>query len=122
MYARTDEMTQPPIDGATFEELEQTAGAGFVRELVDTFLAEAPLMLAALDRALAARDAGEFRRAAHSLKSNSNTFGAFALGALARDLELAGIDPALADNAKSLEALRLEYARVAKALTELRRA
>jgi HPt (histidine-containing phosphotransfer) domain-containing protein len=115
-------MTQPPIDQATFEELEQTAGADFVRELVDTFLAEAPLMLASLDRALAARDAGEFRRAAHSLKSNSNTFGALALGALARDLELSGIDPVLADRASSLGALQAEYARVAKTLTELRHA
>ena len=37
-------------------------------------------MLASLDRALAARDADEFRRAAHSLKSNSNTFGALDAG------------------------------------------
>jgi len=115
-------MAQPAIDLATFEELQQTAGAEFVRELVDTFLAEAPLMLASLDRALAARDGGEFRRAAHSLKSNSNTFGALALGALARDLELSGIDPVLADNGKSLEALQHEYTRVATALTELRHA
>jgi HPt (histidine-containing phosphotransfer) domain-containing protein len=113
-------MAQRAIDPITFEELQQTAGTEFVRELIDTFLMEAPLMLASLDRALAARDAGEFRRAAHSLKSNSNTFGALALGALARDLELSGLDPAL--NAQSLEALRLEYARVATALTELRHA
>ena len=115
-------MTQPAIDQATFEELQQTAGAEFVRELVDTFLSEAPLMLASLDRALAGRDAGEFRRAAHSLKSNSNTFGALALGVLARDLELSGIHPVLAANATQLDALRLEYARVAAALTDLRRA
>jgi HPt (histidine-containing phosphotransfer) domain-containing protein len=115
-------MTQPAIDQATFEELQQTAGAEFVRELVDTFLAEAPLMLASLDRALAARDAADFRRAAHSLKSNSNTFGALALGALARELELSGIEPVLAANVPQLDALRLEYARVAAALTELRHA
>jgi HPt (histidine-containing phosphotransfer) domain-containing protein len=115
-------MTQPAIDRATFEELQQTAGAEFVRELVDTFLAEAPLMLSTLDRALAACDAGEFRRAAHSLKSNSYTFGALALGALARDLELSGLDSVLAATAKPLEALRLEYARVTTALSELRHA
>ena len=115
-------MAQPAIDPITFEELQQTAGTEFVRELIDTFLAEAPSMLATLDRALAARNADEFRRAAHSLKSNSNTFGALALGALARELELSGIDPVLADSAKPLEALRREYARVAAALTELRHA
>lgn len=115
-------MAPPAIDQATFEELQQTAGVEFVRELVDTFLAEAPSMLASLDRALAERNADEFRRAAHSLKSNSNTFGASALGALARDLELSGIEPVLAADCRPLEALRLEYARVAQALTELKRA
>ena len=35
-------MTSPTIDRATFAELEQTAGAEFAGELVDTFLAEAP--------------------------------------------------------------------------------
>src|SRR5260221_8937676 len=122
MYARTDEMAQPAIDPVAFEELQQTAGTEFVRELVDTFLTEAPLMLATLDLALAARSADEFRRAAHSLKSNSNTFGAFALGALARDLELAGIDPVRADNGKTLQQLQLEYAGVPTALTGLRHA
>ena len=111
---------EPAIDLATFEELKATTGADFVVELVDTFLVEAPGMLYDLRTALAADDAERFRRAAHSLKSNSNTFGALALGALARDLELSGLDPAL--NAQSLEALRLEYARVATALTELRHA
>ena len=49
-------------------------------------------MLAELKRALAADQAEPFRRAAHSLKSNANTFGALALGALARELELGGLD------------------------------
>jgi len=113
-------MTQPTIDLPTFDALSTTAGADFVRELVDTFLVEAPAMLDDLRAAYAADDADSFRRTAHSLKSNSNTFGALVLGALARDLELSGLDPAL--NAQSLEALRLEYARVATALTELRHA
>ncbi len=115
-------MAQPAIDQATFEELRETAGAEFVGELIDTFLAEAPSMLASLDRALAERNAGDFRRAAHSLKSNSNTFGALAFAALARELELSGIDPVLGAVASPLAALRLEYARVAAALAELRHA
>ena len=113
-------MAQPAIDQATFDDLQQTAGVEFVRELIDTFLSEAPTMLASLDRALATRNAGEFRRAAHSLKSNSNTFGALALGALARDLELADVDSVPAGGAGSPAALRGEYARVAVALAELR--
>jgi HPt (histidine-containing phosphotransfer) domain-containing protein len=115
-------MTQPTIDSATFDELKETAGAEFVNELVDTFLAEAPLMLADLRSALAAGDADRFRRAAHSLKSNSHTFGALALGALARELELTGLDHALKAGTQRLDALALEYSRVAAALTELRHA
>ena len=113
-------MTQPTIDPATFAELQETAGAEFVVELVDTFLAEAPLMLDDLRSALAASDADRFRRAAHSLKSNGNTFGALTLGAMARELELGGLDRALAAGAGPLDALADEYARVAAALAELR--
>ena len=85
---------QPSIAGVD-NELSATAGAAFVAELVDTFLAEAPLMLDDLRSALAAGDKDRFRRAAHSLKSNSNTFGASTLGAMARSLELGGLGPVL---------------------------
>ena len=113
-------MNSPPIDLATFEDLQQTAGTEFVRELIDAFLTEAPVMLAGLDRAYAARNAAEFRRAAHSLKSNSNTFGALALGALARELELGDVNAVPAAGIGSVEELRSEYARVAAALEGLR--
>ena len=113
-------MAQPTIDPATFAELQETAGAEFVVELVDTFLAEAPLMLDDLRSALAAGDADRFRRAAHSLKSNGNTFGALTLGAMARELELGGLDRALAAGGAPFDALAEEYARVAAALSELR--
>jgi HPt (histidine-containing phosphotransfer) domain-containing protein len=115
-------MTEPTIDLATFEELKETAGAEFVQELVDTFLVEAPLMLDELRRALATHDVDPFRRAAHSLKSNSNTFGAFALAAMAKDLELSAPDRVRESDAQPIDALALEYSRVAAALTELRRA
>jgi HPt (histidine-containing phosphotransfer) domain-containing protein len=109
-----------PIDAATFVELQESAGADFVAELVDTFLEEAPRMLAEL-RATATTGRPEaFRRAAHSLKSNANTFGATRLGALARDLELNGV--AVGGGAAELDALEREYERVSARLQELRRA
>ena len=114
-------MTQATIDQATFDELKATAGAEFVAELVDTFLVEAPAMLADLRSSLAAGNADAVRRAAHSLKSNSNTFGALALGALAKHLELTGLAPAAAAGGATLDALDAEYARVASALKELAR-
>jgi HPt (histidine-containing phosphotransfer) domain-containing protein len=115
-------MSAPTIDRATFEALKETTGAEFAMELVDTFLQEAPTMLGDMRTALAAKDAERFRRAAHSLKSNSNTFGALRLGAMARELELGGLAHALEGGAQPLDALAAEYSRVAAALTELRHA
>ena len=103
------------IDRPTFAALQEAAGAEFVAELVDTFLEEAPRMMDGLDAAIAARDAEAFRRGAHSLKSNSLTFGAESLGSMARALELGGLDAA----GNGLAGLREEYARVATALKEL---
>jgi len=114
-------MPDGTIDRAVFEELKVTAGADFVGELVDTFLSEAPNMLSDLRRALDADDAERFRRVAHSLKSNSNTFGASSLAAMARNLELGGFGAARAGNGEPMSALADEYSRVAQALAELRR-
>jgi HPt (histidine-containing phosphotransfer) domain-containing protein len=77
-------------------------------------------MLAELRRARAAGDGERFRRAAHSLKSNSHTFGAQALGALARELELRGLAADAALDAAALDALEAAYAEVVAALEELR--
>jgi HPt (histidine-containing phosphotransfer) domain-containing protein len=108
-------MSDDTIDAATFAELQDTAGAEFVAELVDTFLEEAPQMLAELRAAQAEGAADRFRRAAHSLKSNGNTFGAMRLGELARALELGG----LATDTAPLDALEAEYAKAAAALKAL---
>jgi HPt (histidine-containing phosphotransfer) domain-containing protein len=111
-------MSAAPIDPDAFAELQASAGTEFVAELVDTFLEEAPRMLEELRSAAAAGRADLFRRAAHSLKSNAHTFGATALGAMARELELGGLPADSADAA--LAALGEEYARVAGRLRELR--
>ncbi len=75
-------------------------------------------MLAALSTSLAAGDAETFRRTAHSLKSNSNTFGAKELAAIAKDLELSGLENVKA-RPDPLGAVAAEYQRVAAALKEL---
>ena len=107
------------IDPATFAELQETAGAEFVAELVATFLEEAPLMLAELRGARAAAQDERFRRGAHSLKSNCSTFGALGLAAMARELELRGLAADTAQDAAALDALEAAYAQVAAALREL---
>jgi HPt (histidine-containing phosphotransfer) domain-containing protein len=112
-------MAVDEIDPTTFADLQETAGAEFVAELVGTFLEEAPGMLGDLRDAHAARDAERFRRAAHSLKSNSHTFGAQALGALAREIELRGMADDAAVDAVALDALEAAYGRAAAVLREL---
>ena len=106
-------MADPTIDPATFDALKDMAGADFVDELVGTFLEEAPQMIADLKGAKAGGEADRFRRAAHSLKSNSMTFGALTLGGMAKGLELGGLDAASPDAFAALDA---EYARVVAAL------
>lgn len=113
------DMNESVIEEAVYAELQNTAGAEFAVELVNTFLEEAPGMLAELRNARAEGGAEPFRRAAHSLKSNSNTFGASRLAAMARELELAGLNADPARDLDALAALDAEYARVAAALQDL---
>ncbi|HTO44613.1 MAG TPA: Hpt domain-containing protein [Burkholderiales bacterium] len=113
-------MHESVIDKAVYVELQETTGAEFVDELVDTFLEEATGMLAELRSARADNHADRFRRAAHSLKANSNTFGAMRLAALARELELKGLDAEPACDTAAIAALEVEYKRAAAALKDLR--
>lgn len=105
------------IDPTIFTELQQSVGAEFVVELVDAFLEEAPQMLTEMREALAGQSAEPFRRAAHSLKTNANTFGALALGVQARELEQGGL-PA---DTTALDAIDAAYADTAAALRTLSR-
>ena len=110
-------MNPAVIDPHTFDELQANAGADFVIELVDTFAEEAPQLLAELRSAFTAGAAERFRRAAHSLKSNGNTFGATKLATLARALELEGLP---ADTA-AIDALAPEVDTAVAALKALAR-
>ncbi len=101
---------------ATFKELQDTTDADFVAELVAAFLAEAPDLLQALRASHARGDAAGFKRAAHSLKSNGNTFGAFALSAMARELEETGLIALGTGVPDALARLEAAYTRVVIAL------
>ena len=113
-------MLNPHIDVSVFQELQDTAGAEFVVELLDALMEEAPLMLASLRSSLASGQDEVFRRAAHSLKSNSESFGAMKLAGMARELELGGIASVPTPEA-ALGALEAEYAQAVTALKELSR-
>jgi histidine phosphotransfer protein HptB len=98
-------MTKSLIDTSVFKDLSEAMGAEFAVELVNTFLSDAPNMIAELKDAMAGGDADTFRRAAHSIKSNAEVFGASMLADQARSLELGG----LPCNAASVPDLETTY-------------
>jgi histidine phosphotransfer protein HptB len=107
------------LDMAAFEELKQMSGEDFIGELIDTFLEDSPKLVAEMKAALKAQDADSFRRAAHSLKSNSATFGANHLAQLSRDLEMIGKENRLSDAEPRLPALEEALQRASSELKDL---
>jgi HPt (histidine-containing phosphotransfer) domain-containing protein len=82
----------PILDHGVLTELTEATGGdiGFVRELVETYLADTPPQLEAMTAAVEADDADALVRPAHTLKSSSATVGAMRLSSVARELEMAG--------------------------------
>ena len=109
----------PVIDATTFNELEQMSGEDFINELIDAFLEDGPNMLKNMQTALEAGDVESFRRNAHSLKTNANTFGALDLGAKAKELEFMARENNL-DVGNRLEVLKESFSIVAEELMRMR--
>ena len=109
------------LDRSVIDGLGATMGREFAVELIDTFIADARELVAALRRALAGTDRDAFRRAAHTLKSTGESLGAFALAAQARELEVVGQGGRLHEVGDRVDRLADMYERVARALGEIRR-
>ena len=107
------------IDRTVFAVLSDTVGADFIGELIDTFIEESPGMFQEMQQALSAGDVDTFRRAAHSLKTNANTFGATDLAEQARDLEYMARENNL-DVGDKLNVLEESYKKAARELTTLK--
>jgi HPt (histidine-containing phosphotransfer) domain-containing protein len=112
-------MSEAIINQAAFESLTELVGDDFIDELVATFFEEAPELLAAMRQALGQGDAEAFRRAAHSLKSNGESFGATRLAGLARELEAIGRDGRLEEARPKIPQLESTYEETARALKAL---
>jgi CheY-like chemotaxis protein/anti-sigma regulatory factor (Ser/Thr protein kinase) len=109
------------LDRSVIDGLGATMGREFAVELIDTFIADARELVAALRRSLAGTDRDAFRRAAHTLKSTGESLGAFALAAQARELEVVGQAGRLHEVGDRVDRLADMYERVARALGEIRR-
>jgi len=115
--AKSD-MLESVIDKATLEGLVATTDAAFVAELLSAFLDDSPQLIAAMRQAVTGQNADAFRRAAHSIKSNSANFGAMNLSALAKELEMMGKAGHFEGAGAKIERLAAEYAQVERALKE----
>ncbi len=112
-------MADSGIDQVVFNELLESMGTDFTRDLVNTFLEDAPRLIAQLQPALTAGDPDSFRRAAHSLKSNAATFGATALSALAKELEFMARENRLVEVGDRIDRLETLFAQAAGELKGL---
>jgi HPt (histidine-containing phosphotransfer) domain-containing protein len=77
------------LDPTVLKNLHEMVGGDveFLIDLINTFLEDAPRMLADMRQSLESGDAKLLHRSAHSLKSNSAEFGAMTLSELSRELE-----------------------------------
>jgi len=110
------------LDRAALQNLLNVLGGEFTYlvELIDSFLEDAPRLLAELDQSVQAGDAGGVQRVAHSLKSNGNDLGATVFSTLCKELELAAKSGELVGAAGLLAQIKTEYASVAAALEAVR--
>jgi HPt (histidine-containing phosphotransfer) domain-containing protein len=109
------------IDGPVFDGLLESIGRDreFLDDLLQTYFEDSPNLLGAMHAALVAGNADEFRRAAHSLKSNSKSFGATELSRMCKELEDMGKAGTLDRGAEGLVQAEAEYARVRAELARM---
>jgi CheY-like chemotaxis protein len=85
-------------------------------ELAEIFLDQSPALIAAIEAAITSGDAGELRRAAHTLKGSTHVIGGRALAAAALRLESMGREGRLNEAAAAFADLGESVARLKPAL------
>ena len=87
--APADPTSGGPVEAAVLSRLLESTGGDvdFVTGLIEQFVTDAPALVGDARAGIEAGDPAAVRRAAHTLKSNSATFGASALAERARQLE-----------------------------------
>jgi CheY-like chemotaxis protein len=109
----------PAVNPKQFESFRQSMGADFIGEVIEVFNEDAPKLLHDMQQALTTNDADLFRRAAHSLKSNSAEFGAVKLSEMAKELEMLGKAGRLTEVSEKVTRAEAEYEKVKEALQDL---
>jgi HPt (histidine-containing phosphotransfer) domain-containing protein len=110
------------VDATALARLQEMMGGepAYLHELIDGFLAEAPLLMAQIEQGLVAEDAPIIRLAAHSLKTNAADFGAARLHELTVQIEMLARDGELDQLSEPVANLTETYAQVAAYLQQVR--
>ena len=110
------------LDPAALANLLEMVGgeADFLVELIDTFLTDAPQLMADMRQAVEQGNAEGLRLAAHSLKSIGADFGAKAFSDLCKELEAIGLAGAVDGAAELVVQAEAEYEQVKAALEAVR--
>lgn len=108
------------LDRDALQNLLETVGGDwtFLEELAQEFFDDTPNLLSEIRSGLAAADASVVRRAAHSLKGTSASFGAMTLSEMCKQVEYAARDGNLDGLADSLARIEIEYGHAAQALRD----
>ncbi len=109
------------IDRAAIEDLLESVGRDldFLDELLGDYFDDSPHQLSEMQQALEESDTERFRRAAHSLKSNSANFGAHKLVDSCKELEEMGKSATLGGAGDRLTRAIIEYEEVKQALKDV---
>ena len=105
----------PVLDSTVVSGLRQLTPPGepdVLAQVLNLFLAEAPLRMDRLRNALAAGNIEEVRRAAHSLRGGAGNIGARRLSEVCRQFEAQGKSGDLAGSAALVNALGVEFDKV----------
>ena len=101
------------------DELRELLGTGGVAQIVAMYLADAPRLVAQLQRASHAGDLPSLRSVAHTLKSSSANVGAMALSEACKTLEHGIRDGTVTQPHPYVSRITEEYARLEPALRVL---
>jgi HPt (histidine-containing phosphotransfer) domain-containing protein len=113
-------MNETLIEPQEWEAFKSMADPATLVELLNSYLEDAPQLIQQMRDGLAAGDVETVRRAAHSLKSNSASFGANRLAGAARELEMIAKGGTLEGAASKLAGIEAEYTPLAARLVELK--
>jgi len=98
------------------QDLQMEGEPSIVRQVVETYLADAVPLILQLKQALLDNDGAVLQRAAHTLKSSSANVGALGLSEISKELEMNCRNNSFDDAARLVAAIESEFEKVRGAL------